>query len=57
MNIIMITVITAMVVTAIILCALAFKVAKREDEYLADMNRRIKELEMDNKTEELQDEQ
>lgn len=51
MNII---IITAMVVTVIILCALAFKVAKREDKMLADMNHRIKELEMDNKTEDKQ---
>lgn len=54
MNIIMITIITAMVVTAIILCALALRVAKREDEYLADMNHRIKELEMNSKTEDKQ---
>lgn len=47
MNII---IISAMTVTVIILCALAFKVAKREDEMLADMNRRLKELEQ-NKTE------
>jgi len=52
MNII---IITAMVVTAIILCALAFKVAKREDEYLADMNRRIKELENRNREEQNND--
>ena len=55
MNIIMITIITAMVVTAIILCALALRVAKREDEYLADMNRRIKELEMNNREEQNND--
>jgi signal transduction histidine kinase len=47
MNII---IITAMV-TVIILCALAFKVARREDKMLADMDRRIKELEMNNNTE------
>ena len=47
MNII---IITAMVIAVIALCALAFKVAKREDEMLADMNRRLKELEQ-NKTE------
>lgn len=50
-------IITTMVITVIALCALAFKVAKREDKMLADMNRRIRELEMDKKTEELQDEQ
>lgn len=46
MNII---IITAMV-TVIALCALALRVAKREDEQIADMNRRLKELEQ-NKTE------
>ena len=54
MNTIMITTIAAMVATAIILCALALRVAKREDESLADMNRRIKELEMNSKTEDKQ---
>ena len=48
MNII---IITAMVVTVIILCALAYKAAKREDEQIADMNRRLKKLEMKNATE------
>ena len=48
MNII---IITAMVVTVIILCALALKEAKREDEQIADMNRRLKKLEMKNATE------
>lgn len=50
-------IITSMVTAVIILCALAFKVAKKEDEMLADMNRRLKELEMNNKTEEPQDEE
>lgn len=49
-------IITSMVTAVIILCALAFKVAKREDEMLAGMNRRLKELEQ-NKTEEPQDEE
>ena len=45
---------TAILITAAItitaLCALAFKVAKREDERMNDLNRRLKELEQ-NKTE------
>lgn len=45
-------IITAMVITVIALCALALRTAKREDEQIADMNRRLKELELEqNKTE------
>ena len=47
------TIIIIAMVTVIPLCALALKVAKKEDEQSANMKRRIKKLEMNNNTEEI----